>query len=202
MSAQSVVPPVASPAPESPPRVPLQAYFELERTSEMRHEYVEGELIPMAGETLTHNRIALNISIALDRVFEERDCSVCMEGVRVRVTPERYRYPDIVALCGEPILTGDNPTSMINPALIVEVLSPSTQATDRGEKFFEYQTIASLTDYVLASQDRVSVFHWVRQNDRQWMLTEYTDLSDALTFAALDARLSLADVYRKVTFAP
>jgi Uma2 family endonuclease len=206
MSVQAPAPPApplsAPPAPEPPatPKISVPEYFALERVSEIRYEYVDGEIIPMPGESLTHNRIALNFSILLDRAFEDRDCVVYIESVRLRVSPAKYRYPDVLALCGEPVTDGDNPPALLNPALIVEVLSPSTQAIDQGEKFFEYWQIPGLTDYVLVAQDAMSVTHCVRHNPRQWTATEYTGLADTLMFASLGVTLTLSDVYRKVVF--
>jgi Uma2 family endonuclease len=123
-----------------------------------------------------------------------------MEGIRVRVTPTQYRYPDVVVLCGEPRFDLETPPALLNPSVIVEVLSPSTEAFDRDEKFVEYRQIAGLSDYVLVAQDQLLVIHYKRESPNRWALTEYTDLSDALTLAPLDVTLSLKDVYRKVLF--
>ena len=188
----------SAPEPPATPKLSVQEYFALERVSEIRHEYVEGEIIPMPGESLAHNQIAGNFHTRLALAFEDRDCAVYMEGIRLRVSPARYRYPDIIALCGEAITDGDNPPALLNPALIVEVLSPSTQAIDKGEKFFEYWQLLGVTDYVLVAQERVSVMHCVRHNARQWTATEYTDIADTLTFASLGVTLVLSDIYRKV----
>ncbi len=180
------------------PKVSVQEYFALERASDIRLEYVEGEIIPMPGESRSHNRIALNFSILFDRAFERRDCEVYIESVRLRVSPTRYRYPDVVALCGDPVTDGENPPALLNPGVIVEVLSPSTQATDRGEKFLEYRQISGLTDYVLVAQEAMTVIHYVRQSARHWNVTEYTEPTDVLTFAFLSVGLTLAEIYEQV----
>ena len=172
----------------------------MERASDIRYEYVEGEIIPMLGDSLAHNQIAGNFSVFLDRAFGDRDCAVYIESIRLRVSPTKYRYPDVLALCGEPVTDGKNPPALLNPMLVVEVLSPSTQAIDQGEKFFEYWHIPGLTDYVLVAQEAVSVTHCARQNDRQWSATEYTSLTDSLTFASLGVTLALSDIYRKMVF--
>lgn len=184
----------------SPAKTSLQAYFDLEKTSEIRHEFVEGDLISMPGESLAHNRIALNLSSSLLQLFEDRPCEVYMEGIRARVSLDRYRYPDVVALCGEPLVDTDNPPSLLNPMLIVEVLSPSTRATDYGDKSLEYRHIPSLTDYLLVEQDRVFVTHCTRQSEHQWLFTEYFHPDDTLIFASLETSLTLASIYRKVSF--
>lgn len=206
MSAQAAVtapvapaaPPIllAPPLPASP-KITVQEYFELERHSEIRYEYVEGEIIAMPGVILPHNRVSGNFFTVFDRT-----CEAFIETVRVRVSPTQYRYPDVVALSGEPVTDGENPPALLNPAVIVEVLSDSTAAKDKEEKFFEYKTLATLTDYVLAAQDKISVTHYRRQNEKDWTATEYNELTDTLTFAALDVTISLADIYRGVTFPP
>ncbi len=196
------VPPISAPVPPSAalPKMTVQEYFAFERTQEIRYEYVEGELIAMPGTSFEHNQITLNLSLALERNFGERDCRVFVEAVRLRVSPEKYRYPDVMALCDEPVSDGEKPPALLNPALAVEILSDSTEATDKGDKFFEYQQVPSLTDYLLVAQDKVQAIHCAKQNDSQWLLTTYTKLNDTLTFASLNVSLTLADIYRKLSF--
>ena len=192
-------PPLPAAAPAAP-KFTVQQYFEIERQSEIRYEYVEGELIAMPGVTLPHNEITLNIALGVKTAFQGRDCRVYAEAVRVRVSPTQYRYPDVVAICGERVTDGENPPALLNPGVIVEVLSSSTEAKDKGEKFAEYKRMASLTDYVLAAQDEILVTHYVRQSPRQWTITDYTELTDALTFAALGVTLTVADIYSGIAF--
>jgi Uma2 family endonuclease len=174
----------------------------MERRSEVRHEYVNGEIRAMSGEKPVHNRVAGNIYFRLETAFGDRPCAAYFEGIRLRVTPTQYRYPDVTALCGDAQFDDENPQALLNPTLIVEVLSPSTEAFDRNEKFVEYWQIPSLTDYVLVAQDQYLVIHYARQSPTQWLLTVYTALTDTLTFASLDVSMSLSDVYRKITLAP
>lgn len=176
----------------------VEEYFALERVSEIRLEYVDGGVIPMSGESLAHNQITGNFYARFALAFADRSCAVYIESVRMRVSPAKYRYPDIIALCGEPLTDNGNPPALLNPAIIVEVLSASTQATDRGEKLIEYQQIPTLTDYILAEQETISVAHYARQGADHWTLTEYTHLTDILSLASLDVTMTLADVYRKV----
>jgi Uma2 family endonuclease len=195
MSAIAVPPP--QPAKQ---KVTVQEYLERERRAKLRHEYVDGEILEMSGETPAHNRIAGNIYLKLEIAFGERPCGAFMENIRVRVTPSQYRYPDVVALCGEPHFDAENPPSLLNPTVIFEVLSPSTEGFDRDEKFVEYRQIAAFNDYVLVAQDQVLVIHYARQGPHRWQLTEYTALSDVLTLTTLAVTLSLTDVYRKIAF--
>ncbi len=172
----------------------------MERTAGVRHEYVDGEILAMAGESPAHNRVAGNIYRLLGNIFEERECEVFIENVRLRVTPTQYRYPDVVALCGEAQFDDTKPPSLLNPSVIFEVLSPSTEGFDRDEKFMEYRQIAGLTDYLLVAQDAALVIHYARQSPNQWTLTEYTALTDALSLPALEVALPLSDIYRKIRF--
>ena len=192
----------APPTTPPPPKVSVQDYLESERKSRVRREYVDGEILAMAGETPTHNRIARNICVRLERAFEDRPCETFIENIRVRVTPTQYRYPDVVALCGDAHFDANKPPCLLNPTVIIEVLSPSTEAFDREEKFIEYRQVETVTDYVLVSQDQILVIHYSRVTPSQWVLNVYTALTDTLTFPTLEVSLILAEVYRKINFAP
>lgn len=189
-----------TPSPAAPMSTMLQEYFALERAADVRHEYLDGQIRAMAGESPRHNRIAGNVYLGLENAFGERPCESFIENIRVRVSPTRYRYPDVVALCGDAQFDSETPPSLLNPSVIVEVLSPSTAEHDRTEKFMEYRQIEGLTDYVLVEQDSVLVVHFARQSATQWIVTEYTRLDDTLTFVSLDVSLTLADIYRKIVF--
>ena len=203
MSSETIPAPPAAPAPETniQPKATVQEYFALERTSDVRHEYVDGEILAMAGETPTHNVIAGNLYYRLRVAFETRQCDAYIENVRTRVSPTQYRYPDIAALCGEARFDQEKPPSLLNPQVIFEVLSPSTEGSDRDEKFTEYQQLSAVTDYILVAQDRVEVTHYTRQSARQWMVIIYVDLSDVLSLRSLEVSLTVADVYRKTALA-
>jgi Uma2 family endonuclease len=189
-----------NPTPATTPFTTLAEYFALERASDVRHEYVDGQIRAMAGESPQHNRIAGNVYLRLEVAFGDRPCVAYFEGVRLRVTPTQYRYPDVMAVCGNTQFDNENPPALLNPSVIIEVLSPSTQNFDREAKFLEYRQIDGLTDYVLAAQDSILVIHFARQSATQWLVTEHTHLDDTLTFASLDVSLTLADIYRKVDF--
>ena len=199
MSSETIPPPPAAPAPEAnvASKATVQEYLALERSSDARHEYIDGDILAMAGGTPMHNRIARNICVALENAFGTRQCESFIENMRTRVTKTQYRYPDIAALCGEAQFDQENPPSLLNPSVIVEVLSPSTEGLDRDEKFMEYRLVESVTDYVLFSQDRIEITHYSRQSARQWLVTIYGELSDVLSFPSLEVSLTVADVYRK-----
>ena len=194
----------------------VEEYLEFERDSEIRYEYVDfyaipkdgveelenGEIRAMSGESPEHNQIAGNVYVKFDREIGERPCRVYIEGIRVRVSAAKYRYPDVAALCGLAQFDNANPPCLLNPSVLVEVLSPSTQRADHTEKFDEYKRILTLTDYVLIAQDRMFVLHYARQSASRWLISEYEQPTDILTFSTLDISISLAEMYRKIVFAP
>ena len=127
-------------------------YLELERKAEVRHEYIDGEIFEMAGANKRHNRILVNVVRLLDNQLLERDCNVYESDMRVKITStEKYTYPDVVASCGEEIFEDSTEDTLLNPMLIIEILSKSTEAYDRGAKFEYYQTIESFQEYVCKS---------------------------------------------------
>ena len=187
----------------SPPsqKLTVQEYLERERHSEIRHEFVEGDLFPMSGTTLNHNQIAGNLYAFLYSTFSERDCVVYMSDIRLRVASDRYRYPDVMALCGVAEVDNETPPCLLNPTLIVEVLSPSTAGVDRIEKQEEYLKIPSITDYLIVASDSVKVMHYTRNNATSWLLTPNMEIGDTLTISVLDVVIPVDVLYRKVTFA-
>ena len=203
-----VRPPVSEPAPSPvpaapparPPLISVREYLDSEREANTRHEYVDGVILAMAGETLNHNRIAGNVYRHFGNQFENVPCDAFIENIRVRVTPTQYRYPDVAALCGEAELDDESPPCLLNPAVLVEVLSPSTEDKDRREKFIEYRELASVTDYILISQTKVQVTHYTRHSELQWTVTTYQRREDVLTLNAVNVSLPVADIYRKIVF--
>lgn len=191
----------ASAAPEA--RLPtVQEYFAYDRASDVRNEYVDGVITGMAGGSPAHNRVARNICVHLETAFGDRACESFIGDVRTRVSSTKYRYPDVVALCGEAKFDLENPPSLLNPSVIFEVLSPSTEGSDRDEKFMEYRQLETLTDYLLVAQDRVEVAHYARQSARQWVVTIYNEPQDVVALSSLDVTMTLADIYRKTVFKP
>lgn len=179
-----------------------EEYLELERKAEYRSQYVAGEIFAMAGAQPQHIVINGNIIGMLYNAFRGRPCQAYFTDLRVRVkTGDLWTYPDVAALCGEPRLdTTSDPHSLLNPQVIFEVLSPSTEGFDRGDKFARYRRLESLTDYVLVAQDRMRVEHFVRQANNSWSLMEYTEPGAILALASVSCELPLAEIYEKVTF--
>jgi Uma2 family endonuclease len=178
-----------------------EEYLALERKAEHRSEYFAGEIFAMSGASERHNLIAGNVFAALHAQFRGRPCRAYMSDMRVKVSPTGlYTYPDVVALCDEPQFDDEQKDTLLNPTIIIEVLSPSTEAYDRGGKFGHYRKLASLAEYVLISQEEPHVEHYVRQPDNQWLLSEASNLQDTISLPSLNCALLLADVYDKVEF--
>lgn len=175
-----------------------EEYLDWERKSDTKHEYLRGEIISMSGASREHSLIVTNISGELYIQLKEGICEVHTNDMRVRTHPETsYFYPDVVVVCGEPRFEDNAFDTLLNPIVLVEVLSPSTQAYDRGEKFKNYQQLTSLQEYILVSQDEVHIEHYRRQ-ETQWKLTEFRSLENVLSLVAIACELSLEDIYRRV----
>ena len=179
-----------------------EQYLEIERKAEYKSEYYRGEMFAMAGASLAHNTLVANLIGELHGKLRAGPCRVLPSDMRVRVSAtELYTYPDVVAVCGEPRLLGNQMDTLLNPSLLVEVLSPSTEAYDRGRKFEHYQSIESLGEYLMISSDRIHADLYTRQPDGRWLLTSATRLEDSLDLQSVGCSLALAGLYEKVDFA-
>jgi Uma2 family endonuclease len=178
-------------------------YLEIERKAEFKSEYFAGEMFAMAGAKEAHNLLVTNLVTELNLQLRPRPCRVYSNDMRVRVSPGGlYTYPDVISVCGDPQFLDEQRDTLLNPGLLVEVLSPSTEGYDRGRKFEQYRTIASLNEYLLVSSDRIQADLYSRQADGRWMLTSASDLQDSINLQALNCRITLASLYEKVEFAP
>ena len=179
-----------------------QEYLELERKAEYKSEFYQGEMFAMAGAKEPHNMVAANVLAALHPQLRSRPCRVYSSDMRVRISASGlYTYPDVSVVCGQPQYADQEADTLLNPALIAEVLSPSTEAYDRGRKFEHYRAIESLREYLLVAQDRVHVELWARQPDGRWLLSEASRLEDTVELRSIGCRLALADLYEKVDLA-
>ncbi len=173
-------------------------YLALERKADRKSEYLNGQIFAMSGASRRHNQITVNIAGELGAQLRGRPCFAFVSDMRTKVPMTgTYAYPDVVALCEEPVFEDPHLDTLLNPNVIVEVLSDSTEAFDRGEKFSHYRRIPSLTDYVLIDQRKVRVEHYVRRNT-QWVLTEIDDPNDTVELDSIGCSLSLRDIYDKV----
>jgi Uma2 family endonuclease len=176
-----------------------EEYLKLERAAEFKNEYRDGQIYAMTGSGLPHNRIVGNFACELGNQLKDRPCELYLAQMRVFVKRTcSFLYPDAVVVCGQPRFLDNQFDSLINPNVIIEVLSPSTEAWDRGGKFEHYRRLESLSDYVLVSQNKILVEHFSRQGD-QWLLTVWNRLDDSLHLASIACEVKLREIYEKVT---
>lgn len=179
-----------------------EEYITLEVNCEYKSQYVAGEIYAMSGTQPWHCDVAFNIAGILHNGFRGRPCKAYFSEMRVRVQAgELWTYPDVAVLCGEPKFDkSHNPYSLLNPQVIFEVLSPSTEVFDRGDKFVRYKKLDSLTDYILVSAAQVLVEHHARQADGSWISRQYNQPPDVLPLASIDVEMPLAEIYERVQF--
>jgi Uma2 family endonuclease len=176
-------------------------YLAIERKAEYKSEYIDGEIVAMTGASRKHNLIAVNIARELSQQSKGRPCEVYSGDMRVRVPSTRLStYPDVVVVCGEPQFEDDQVDTLLNPTLIVKVLSESTELYDRGKKFGFYRTIDSLSEYLLVAQDEQRIEQYVRQADERWLLSEHRSPEEAVELVSIQCSLELREVYDKVAF--
>lgn len=185
--------------PQLKSRLTPEDYLAIERGAEFKSEYFNGEIFAMAGASRAHNTIVLNTGSEIRRHLKNRPCKAYVNDMRVKVSPTGlYTYPDLVVVCGKEQFEDTQLDTLLNPTLIIEVLSDSTEAYDRGRKFEHYRHLDSLIEYVLIAQHRPHVESYRRQPDHQWLLTECHGLEGTLRLQTIDCDLALAEVYDKV----
>jgi Uma2 family endonuclease len=178
-----------------------EAYLEVERESETKSEYYDGVVYAMTGASINHIRVVTNLTRELSSQLRARRCDVLSNEMKVRLQNSRkFFYPDVIVLCGEPEFHDERRDIILNPLLVIEVLSDSTEAFDRGTKFQAYQTLDSLKEYILVAQDRPVVEQYVRQADGKWIYTAAVGLESSLTLPSVECSLNLSAVYDKVDF--
>lgn len=178
-----------------------EEYLEFERKSEIKHEYFGGEIFAMSGAKRNHNKITTNLSGLIWQHLKGKDCESYANDMRVFVPKTGlYTYPDLVVVCGEPKFQDDVFDTLLNPTLLIEVLSDSTESYDRGKKFQHYRSVESLREYVLVSQDEARIEKYVKQGDGFWVLSEASGLEAEIKFDSIDCVIALSEVYDKVNF--
>ncbi len=175
-----------------------QEYLEWEKTQELRYEYIDGEVFAMTGGTKPHNRIAINLGTELDNFLAEKSCEFYISDVKVQVSEAGpYHYPDVVVTCDE---RDKERIDMIrHPCLIVEVLSPSTEAFDRGKKFTRYRQSNTLQEYVLIESDEIAVECFRKNDQGLWVLHTYGE-GDTLNLESVGISIPVEKLYRRVRF--
>lgn len=183
-------------------RITPERYLALERRAEARSEYLDGQLYAMAGTSRAHSLIVHNFNRELGVQLRDRPCEVYSTDLRVSTDVARhYTYPDVIVVCGEPRLLDGELDTLLNPTVLVEVISPSTEAYDRGLKFELYRRLDSLREYVLVSQDRAHVDRFTRRGD-DWILTAFDGLDATLDLESIACAVQMSEIYAKVPLAP
>lgn len=176
-------------------------YLKFERKSEERHEYFDGEIFAMSGAKRNHNKVVGNLSGLIWQHLKGKDCEFYPTDMRVFV-PETglYTYPDLVVVCGEPEFQDDVFDTLLNPILLIEVLSETTESYDRGKKFQHYRSIESLQEYILVSQNEARIEKYVRHGDGFWLLSEAVGIDSNIEFSSIECEIELSEVYDKIDF--
>lgn len=177
-----------------------QEYLALERAAEFKSEFFRGEMFAMSGASLRHLFLQSNIQGELYAALRGGPCEVFGSDLRVRVSSDMYTYPDITIVCGEPALADDHQDVLLNPLVIFEVLSPSTERYDRGLKRQRYTGLVSLKDYILVSQTNLHIEQFTRQENNLWTVRDYATLDEDLTIASIGVSLPLRAIYNRVEF--
>jgi Uma2 family endonuclease len=183
------------------PRLTPEQYLEIERAAEFKSDYYDGHMYAMSGGSLRHAIAIAGLARALGNALSKRPCTVTTSDLRLRVgSGKLYTYPDVIVFCGEAKLADQHNDTLLNPTVIAEVLSPSTEAYDRGLKTAHYRTIESLQEYALAWQTEPRIEVYQRQSGGRWLLTEFMGLDAVCKFESLDCNVALADIYHNVSF--
>jgi Uma2 family endonuclease len=178
-----------------------EEYLELEKAADYKNEYIDGQIIPMAGGTVNHNRIAGNFYAVLNFAFRQQEYEVFNSDMRLWIPQKRiYTYPDVTVIAGEPEFFNNRTDIILNPQVIVEVLSKSTKSYDRNDKFEAYRSIPTFQEYLLIDQTRIHVEQFSKTGKKQWALREYDEEDEAIALVTVPFEISLQDLYNKVQF--
>lgn len=177
----------------------IEEYLSHEEQTGVKHEYIDGAIYAMSGGTESHSRITANAMIALGQQLRDASCDINTCDLRIQISPTRFVYPDFSVVCGEAQFADERRTMLLNPVLVVEVMSPSTAAYDRGMKGEFYRSLSSLRGYLLLDQNRVYAQFFSRQ-ESGWLMQEFSDLEVSIPLTMIDATLPLREVYRGIRF--
>ncbi|MFN8512173.1 MAG: Uma2 family endonuclease [Thermomicrobiales bacterium] len=179
-----------------------EEYLARERKAATKSEYLDGRIVAMAGASENHSLLQSTVNALLFFQLRRRGCQIHGSDLRVKVPARRsYMYPDLTIICGNSQFDEDRRDNLLNPTVIIEILSPSTALYDRTEKFARYRQIPTLREYLLIAQDTPKIEHFVRQTDDQWLWSLAEQLTDTITLPSINCTLALADIYADVVFA-
>jgi Uma2 family endonuclease len=177
----------------------IEDYLAFERASEIKHELFKGEIFDMAGASLNHNKLQINFTTAVGSFLKGKSCDVFGSDLRIHVPFNGlFTYPDAIIICSDPQLMDEEFDTLLNPSVIVEILSPATQRYDRGEKFMLYRSIPSLQEYILIDSESIRIEHYKRNSDNTWLLQEWKERTDTLMIDTIGLSLSMEELYSGV----
>jgi Uma2 family endonuclease len=187
---------------QSPPEIlSLEEYRNLETSAETKHEYHDGEIIEMTGGSINHNSILINLIVLLKLALRGTNYRLQSSDLRLWIPQyNRGLYPDLMLIAGEPLFSDNRNDEILNPCLIIEVLSPSTSGYDRGDKFRYYRSIPQLNQYLLVSQGEILIESYSKTSENNWLLQEYTPARGIISLDSLGISLNLADIYEGIDF--
>jgi Uma2 family endonuclease len=180
------------------PKISEEQYLAIERAAEFKSEFLDGEMFAMAGTSNTHLLLQTNLIVEVHPAVRDRGCVALGSDSRVKVSSRAYFYPDVSVVCGELVSADEHDDTLLNPVVIFEILSPSTEKYDRGLKFQHYRTLASLRDYILVSQEQIRVEQFTRQPDGTWTFRDYQSLDEQLKIASIGVDIALQRIYDRV----
>jgi len=183
-------------------KVTAEEYLALDRAAELRSEFLDGEIIAMSGGSMRHSELGANLIGELRAALKKTECRTLTSDFRVRVSPSIYTYPDVTIVCGTPMLADDREDILLNPTVIFEVLSPSTEYYDRIVKFQHYRGIESLQDYILVAQDQIRIEQYSRGKASTWTIRDYLHADDVLAIPSIGVSVPLAAIYERIEFPP
>jgi Uma2 family endonuclease len=184
-------------------RLTPEEYLRIERLAERKSEFFGGEVIPMPGVSRYHNRINRDLIVEITNQFAGRPCEVFFCEMRVKIAAnDSYAYPDVAILCGDPAFEDANVDTLLNPQVIIEILSESTETHDRGLKLRHYRSIESLQEYLLVSQSERRIEHYARLASGEWVYSDMTDPRGTIVLRSVDCRLPMERVYHSISFDP
>ena len=177
----------------------VEDYFAMEEKADFKSEYYQGAVFQMAGGSLNHNQISINLCMILGLAFRKRDFRVFAGDVKLHIpSTNSFTYPDVFVIKGEPYYWNNRQDTLSRADLIIEILSDSTKDYDRAGKFENYRSLGDLQDYILISQDKIHVEHFEKQAPDQWLLTEYKNLEQSFKIAQISETIDLTDIYEKI----
>lgn len=181
-------------------KVTEEQYLALDRAAEFRSELLDGEIVAMSGGSPRHSKLQINLALEIETALRGTPCQTFSSDLRVRVSPRMYTYPDLTVVCGKLLLADDRQDILLNPKVLFEVLSPSTEYYDRGVKFRRYREIESLTDYILVDQDQARIEQFTRGEAHTWTFRDYQDASETLLIESIGVSLPIARIYERIEF--